>query len=332
MSVIRGTSLTGYPALVTELGGDPAALLGEAGIRPDDVGRFDVFFAYPALIDALEVAARATGTPDFGRRLGARQGIEILGPVGVAARTTGTVADAFAIFEHYLAAYSPAIGTSISPMSDERLSFFEFKILSPVPRTCPQVVELSLGVTLRVLRFLLGTEYNPVVVWVPHNPLTPRPDYLHYFSCTPRFAQPRAGFTMQTSDLTRPLVRDELAHRAMLEYLDLIIDRREPDLRAPVRELIRHLLPAGAATVPIIAGQLRLHPKTLQRRLAAEGTGVGTLVDEVRRELARHYLTETDVTCSHLARELGYSEQSALARACQRWFGVSPRQLRTGAE
>src|SRR4029077_20107856 len=32
-------------------------------------------------------------TADFGRRLALRQGIEILGPVGVAARTAATVAD-----------------------------------------------------------------------------------------------------------------------------------------------------------------------------------------------------------------------------------------------
>ena len=43
MSVVRGTSLSGYPRLVTELGGDPAELLRAAGIRPQDVGEHEVF-------------------------------------------------------------------------------------------------------------------------------------------------------------------------------------------------------------------------------------------------------------------------------------------------
>ncbi|MFE7420340.1 AraC family transcriptional regulator [Rhodococcus sp. NPDC057529] len=328
MSVIRGTSLTGYPDLVAELGVDPGTLLRQVGIRPADIGRFDVFFAYAALIDAVELAATATATPDFGRRLGARQGIEILGPVGVAARTTSTVADAFTIFDHYMAAYSPAIGTTIMPMPDERLSFFEFKILTPLPRACPQVIELSLGVALRVLRFMLGSTYNPVIVNLPHDALTPRSDYLHYFSCTPRFAQPRAGFTIRTADLSRALVHDGPAHRAMLEYLDTVMDRREPGSSTPVRELVRHLLPTGAATVPVVARQLRLHPKTLQRRLAAEGATFAGLVDDVRREMALHYLSETDMTLTHLTRELGYAEQSVLTRSCRRWFGAGPKQLR----
>ena len=38
MSVVRGTALSNYPALVTELGGDPAGLLRAAGIRDRDAG------------------------------------------------------------------------------------------------------------------------------------------------------------------------------------------------------------------------------------------------------------------------------------------------------
>ena len=328
MSVIRGTCLTGYPTLVDELGGDPDVLLSRAGIRHDDVGRFDAFFTYLALIQALESAAVQTNTPDFGRRLGQRQGIEILGAVGVAARTAGTVAHALATCEQYLAAYSPAISVGLSPLADDRFAFFEFRVLIAHPPAHPQVIELSLGVMLRVLRFLLGSHYAPTVVHLPHDPLTARRDYLRYFSCRPRFGEPRAGFTLATDDLSRQLVRDEVAHRAMLEYLDSVIDRHDPGMITPVSELVRQLLPTGAASQPVIARQFRLHPKGLQRRLAAEGTTFATLVDDVRRDMAQRYLRDTTMTLSHLARELGYAEQSVLSRSCRRWFGSSPTLLR----
>jgi hypothetical protein len=42
MSVIRATSLSGYPRVVAELGGHPAELLRGAGVRPQDVGTHDV--------------------------------------------------------------------------------------------------------------------------------------------------------------------------------------------------------------------------------------------------------------------------------------------------
>jgi AraC-like DNA-binding protein len=37
----------------------------------------------------------------------------------------------------------------------------------------------------------------------------------------------------------------------------------------------------------VLARQFRIHPKTLQRRLAAEGTSFAALVDDVRRETVR---------------------------------------------
>ncbi|MCV7238977.1 AraC family transcriptional regulator [Mycolicibacterium celeriflavum] len=328
MSVIRGTSLTGYRELVGELGGEPDTLLRRAGILPGQVGQFDSFITYLALIDAMEAAAAATGAADFGRRLARRQGIDILGAVGVAARTPQTVADAFGIFEHYLAAYSPAISAQILPLADKELCFLQFKVLIAHPPAHPQVTELSLGVMLRVLRFLLGSSYAPIAVDLPHQPLTPQDEYLRYFSCAPRFGERGAGLTFPSADLGRSLTQDEVSHRAVLTYLDSMMDTRDGEMKTAVRALTRQLLPTGAATQDVVAQQFRLHPKTLQRRLAAEGTTFVAIVDDVRREMAQRYLRDTNMTLSHLARELGYAEHSVLTRACRRWYGSNPTVLR----
>ncbi|MEE3853123.1 AraC family transcriptional regulator [Gordonia sp. LSe1-13] len=326
MSVIRGTSLRGYPEVVTELGGDPNALLTSAGIRPDDVGDFDAFFTYLSLIHAVESAARTTRTPDFGRRLAQRQGIEMFGPVGVAARTAESVAGAIDIFESYLGAYSPSNSVTVDP--GDETSFLEFKILIPYPPACPQTIELALGVMLRVLRFLLGSDYAPTAVHIPHTPLAPQEEYRRYFACAPTLSSARVGITVLAEDLRRPLVHDEMAHGVVLDYLDTVVDRHRPTMSSSIRPLIRQLLPTGSAAVPLVAEQFRLHPKTLRRRLVAEGTTFNAVVDDVRREMAEHYLRDPDITLSHLARELGYAEQSVLSRSCQRWFGSSPGTLR----
>ena len=77
-----------------------------------------------------------------------------------------------------------------------------------------------------------------------------------------------------------------------------------------------------------MASQLALHPRTLQRRLAEEGTTFEQVVDDVRRRMTERYLQDTDMSLGHLARELGYGEQSALTRASRRWFGSSPLAYR----
>src|SRR5687768_5781142 len=90
MSLIRGTSLQGFPELVTELGGDPGALLAAAHIPLDAVGNQDSFVSTRSVINAVESAAVETSARNFGRQLALRQGLEILGPVGVAVRTAPT--------------------------------------------------------------------------------------------------------------------------------------------------------------------------------------------------------------------------------------------------
>jgi AraC-like DNA-binding protein len=78
----------------------------------------------------------------------------------------------------------------------------------------------------------------------------------------------------------------------------------------------------------LISAQFDLHPKALHRRLCAEKTTFGELIDGVRRETAEHYLRNTDISPSHLAREPGYAEQSVLSRSCRRWFGCGPSNHR----
>jgi AraC-like DNA-binding protein len=327
MSLVRGTALSNYPSLVAELGGDPAVLLRAAGIRSQDAGNYDAFIPYRAAIQAIESAAETTDTPDFGRRLAQRQGIEILGPVGVAARTAATVADALGIFSTYMAAYSPVIAIHVAPLSDPQRSFLTIEFLLDNAPPHPQTTELALGVSLRVLRFLMGSEYAPLSVHLPHDPLTPKATYVRYFSCTPYFAERTAGFTVRTSELARPLNRDDVAHHAVVDYLNGITPRNAGIVES-VRIVARQLLPTGAATLEVVADQFNLHPKTLQRRLADEDTTFAALVDQVRKDAADRYLRSTGISLSHLARELGYAEQSVLTRSCKRWFGTGPAAYR----
>jgi AraC-like DNA-binding protein len=327
MSVVRGTALSNYPSLVAELGGDPAALLRVARIRQRDAGNYDAFIPYRAAIQAIESAAQATHTPDFGRRLAERQGIEILGPVGVAARTAATVADALGIFGTYMAAYSPVIAIRVARLADPERSFLTLEFLLDSPPPHAQTTELALGVSLRVFRLLMGADYSPLSVHLPHDPLTPKADYVRYFGCTPEFASRTAGFTVRTADLGRPLHRDDVAHRAVVDYLNGITPRDAGTVES-VRTIVRQLLPTGAATLDLVAGQFSLHPKTLQRRLAEEHTTFAALVDQVRKDAADRYLRNTGISLTHLARELGYAEQSVLTRSCKRWFGMGPAAYR----
>ena len=132
---------------------------------------------------------------------------------------------------------------------------------------------------------------------------------------------------MRSVDLARPLARNDATHEALIGYLEGVAPATDGGVAAPVGELVRRLLPTGTLDLAFVAEQLSMHPRTLQRCLAAEGITFGELVDDVRRRIAEGYLRDTDMPLGQLASELGYVEQSALTRASRRWFGASPRAI-----
>ena len=327
MSVVRGTSLSNYPALVNDLGADADALLTDVGIDPDSVGRFDVFIPLGRVVAALETAAQRTGAPDFGRRLARLQGVEILGPVGVAARNAATVNEALLVLERFLAAYSPAIRMRVNGLTEPDRVFIEYQVFDPGLPAHRQGDELTLGVILQLLRLLLGRDYAPVSAHLPHEALMPMTDYLKFFGCPTYFAELKTGFTIMGAHLQRPLARDQTTYDAVVGYL-ATISSSESSTVGSVRPLVRQLLPGGVLSLNLVAQQLSLHPKTLQRQLSAEGGTFAGIVDEVRRGLAEQYLRDTQITLAHLARELGYAQPSVLTRSCHRWFGCGPAAYR----
>ena len=52
------------------------------------------------------------------------------------------------------------------------------------------------------------------------------------------------------------------------------------------------------------------------------------LVEDVRRELARHYLTQSPVELNEIAFLLGYDHANSFFRAFQGWEGTTPGEWR----
>ena len=91
-----------------------------------------------------------------------------------------------------------------------------------------------------------------------------------------------------------------------------------------VKQLLRDLLPGGRATIEKVADCMAFNLRTLQRRLAQEGTSFQQLLDETRQEMARSYLEDPSISMAQMSGLLGYSDPSGFSRAFNRWFDVSP--------
>src|SRR5690606_8617244 len=133
---------------------------------------------------------------------------------------------------------------------------------------------------------------------------------------------------------SRPLSGgDKTLHRLALAFLaeqtaGSVADGAPTPTAHHVRAAPRQLLGTAPAEIGAVASLLSMHPRTLQRRLAAEGTGFACLLDEVRRKQAGHYLTITDMPLAQVASLLGLADQATLSRCARRWWGQTPTAVR----
>ena len=73
---------------------------------------------------------------------------------------------------------------------------------------------------------------------------------------------------------------------------------------------------------------LAMHRRTLNRRLKAQGMTFQEILDQVRYEVARELLAETQVAIDDIAAALGYASVSPFVRSFGRWSGTTPGRWR----
>jgi AraC-like DNA-binding protein len=123
---------------------------------------------------------------------------------------------------------------------------------------------------------------------------------------------------------------------ALEEHASALLERMpdEGGDASRARAAIADELPGREPSLASVARRLGTSPRTLQRRLDAEGTSFVAEVDHVRRMRAETFLRAPDVSIAEVSWLLGFAEQSAFTRAFRRWTGAAPtewRRARTGA-
>jgi AraC-like DNA-binding protein len=73
-----------------------------------------------------------------------------------------------------------------------------------------------------------------------------------------------------------------------------------------------------------VAAELDVHPRTLRRQLADEGTSFRELLNEARSTLAVDLLCNVGLTVDEVSKRLGYTDTSTFCHAFKRWHGVPP--------
>lgn len=330
--LIRTTSLTGFSELVSRLNGNPETLLESFNLTPEKVANLEGVLPYRTKINLIEEAAKQLQRSDFGLMLAQEQDLMVLGPLAVVALNSPTVKEAARNIIQYMHYHSPGLQMSLEPQGDGEHSHLVFRLDNSVagPR---QNRELTLGLAQNAVKMLCGGSCRPQAILMQASSPLEHGRYKDYFEAPVYFGRDYDALVLSNEQLDRPIDQSNPALRKLLgQYIKQALLDKPLDLANQVKQLILNLLPTQRCNLQMVANQLGLHKRTLQRRLSEQSIIFEELLDTIRRERSDCYLMEAEMPMTQVAGLLGYREQSSLNRACRRWHGMTPlnrrRQLR----
>jgi AraC-like DNA-binding protein len=193
------------------------------------------------------------------------------------------------------------------------------------------VVVAELAFFVKLARLATRSPVPALRVMMPHLPASGETAaYAEFFGVRiSRGDDPRVSFS--GTDATRPFLT---ANEAMWNVFEPDLRRRLSELEDTatmgerVAALLLELLPSGEASIEAVASRLAMSKRTLQRRLDEENETFRTLVNGTRERLARHYLTQTNLSSGEIAFLLGFDDPNSFFRAFQEWTGQTPETIR----
>ena len=331
-SVIRSAGMRGFRDVVEQFGGDAAVLAAQYRVPLEAIDSDDVLVSDIAMAKLLEGTARALPCPDLGLRISEYQDIGILGPLAVAIQNSPTVGAALECASQFLFLHSPVLRFTIVADPEGRPGDVGLCYGSSEGTPPRQAIDAILAFSHRMIRFLVDGPYGLHSVHLSHLPKAPAARYTDFFGAEVRFGRPASLLRVPRSLLDRPLAGvDGTLRDIALDYLHSHFPEPGRVVAPQVRTTIDRMLGTSPPRIDSAARLLGMHARTLQRRLAAEGTSFESLLDDARRDAALRLLTRTDLPLQQVAALVGLSEQSALTRCVRRWYGTTPRAVRSGS-
>jgi AraC-like DNA-binding protein len=319
------------PGLLLEAGIDPAPLLAAAGIAESVFDHAATRVPFAAAARLLLDAAQATGREDFGLLVAERFEFGSLGLLALLMQRAPTVGDALRGLERHFHLHDrgAVVYLKTSQVAQAALGYAVHDAATP---GLGLVYDLAMSIGATMLRTLCGSQWRPSTVRLPHaQPQAPLA-WRQCFGAPVQFDAPAAEIWFDASCLSR---RPPQADPAQQIPLLQVAQRTEAELGLPMAERARHVARAfimtGALTGDRVADALSLHPRTLRRHLAAEGTSLKAVAATARFDVARQLLRGTSVPLDEIAEVLGYAELSAFVRAFHGWAGCPPGQWRAAA-
>lgn len=317
------------PEFLRSFGVDPEPLLFKHGFKSDDFDDRDRPLPFANVVRLLDECAQVTGAGVFGYLLGSRARIDHLGIIGEMVRNAPTLGYAFRNFvenhHRYVRGGAPYVVEQdpyIVRHRDEILVGYRC-LISGLPAL--QFLLASVGAGVALVQELSGQRPKTILLGCREDAL-PADEFRAAVKPTSVvFNAHHFGFTYQKSVVDQPIAgADPLIYQQALKRVQGYWNDLEPDFADQIKRLLLPALHAERAHMRLVCEATGLTPRTINRRLAEQGTTLRSLVNDSRYSIARQLLRHTHLPVVAVAQVMGYSEAGVFVRAFRQWSGSTP--------
>lgn len=264
----------------------------------------------------------ASRDPLIGLRLGLSLQVGHLDVTGLLLMSCETLGEALEVLPDYL----PIIGEGGEAQLNHEANQLELRYI-PHYRICrEQRVEMVMACLLQLTRWSTGGHLPTPQIRFSHAPRDDEERYQQLLGCPVHFETGTDALLLPSEAGHQTLIQANAPLRDQLRELADAALRAlgERSLSDRVARCIRQRPQAGKDE---IASAVAMSGRHLNRLLAEEGWSFKSLRERELRSLAEQALRRGE-KIAVLAQTLGFSDESAFAKAFRRWSGVSPGQFR----
>src|ERR1700723_1563110 len=315
------------PVKLKELGVRVCAVLRSAGLPENLFDQTRVLLTTEELFALWRGIGITSSDPDIGLQLGAEDKPEHFDPIALAALSTANLGEAMRQTSRYKQLCCPE---EIHYESDEEESSIQFRWLLANDAEPEVLTDVCFAWVLSIARHGTGTRLTPLRLELVRPRAYPKSLERH-FGCRVVFQAPRNAIVFRSADAAPPFVTSNAELLAMLApQLDeeLKQNKRQETFRERVRSAIQKKLTGRRPRIQDVARELRVSSRSLQRHLQDSGSSFQRVLEEARRQLARHYLTNSMLELNEAAYLLGYEDVNSFVRAFRTWEGIPPAHWR----
>lgn len=280
----------------------------------------------------LSSAAEQSGRSQIGLELACMDGDNGYSIFGDLFRYAPTVGDAL----ESMCRYFPAVqtGTTVQLRQSHGVAHLVYNVQDPLVGDRPQDAAYTLGKLHRSLARSAGSTWalEHVTLAVPA-PQQQEP-YRRFFRAPVSFGAATTALHFPAHWLDRPIATaDRERYDRFCAHLERLMPEQADDdlLEDALRSWMVRAAHRGDATLERAAADFGVTPRTLQRRLKAQGTTFQAMLTRVRMEEAQRMLAESRLSVTDIAGQLGFSETSAFTRAFRSFTRQSPSAFRRAA-